>query len=96
MKAGLVAMLTSVVYTWFTFIAVAILAVELPVLFPMIAIGFTYVGSQIAVHPVFFKTRMAVLTFLDKFDYRWARLFQSGMDSIITFTPDGRIHSLNR
>jgi diguanylate cyclase (GGDEF)-like protein/PAS domain S-box-containing protein len=83
-------------YTLFTFISIANFAVELPIIFPSLTILLTFVCSQIAVHPAFYKTRMAVLTFLDKFDYRWARLFQTGLDSIVTFTPDGRIHSLNR
>lgn len=96
LASGSLTLIATLLYALMTYFAMAYFAVELPVVFPILAIGLTFLCSQMAVHPAFYKTRMAVLTFLDKFDYRWARLFQTRLDSIVTFTPDGRIHSLNR
>jgi diguanylate cyclase (GGDEF)-like protein/PAS domain S-box-containing protein len=61
----------------------------------MVSVFLTYLGTLIAVHPEFQSLRQAGLSLLDKVDYGLARLFHSGVDAIITFSPDGKILTVN-
>ncbi|MCA9143343.1 MAG: diguanylate cyclase [Planctomycetaceae bacterium] len=67
----------------------------LPLALPIAASMFTYVGTLIATHPDFQTIRQAGKSLVDKVDYGLAKLFHSGVDSIITFSPDGRILTVN-
>lgn len=62
---------------------------------PFAAIILTFAGTLIATHPSFQNTRHALLSLVDKVDYGLAKLFHSGVDAIITFTPDGKILTVN-
>jgi len=62
---------------------------------PLVAIWLTYVGTLIATHSAFKQTRTAIKSFVGKFDHGLAKLFHSNVDSIITFSPDGQILTIN-
>jgi diguanylate cyclase (GGDEF)-like protein/PAS domain S-box-containing protein len=69
--------------------------ISLPLTFSFAALILTYVGTLVACHPDFQTLRRAGLSLVDKVDYGLARLFHSGVDAIITFSPDGRILTVN-
>lgn len=62
---------------------------------PLVSIWLTYVGTLIATHSAFKQTRTAIKSFVGKFDHGLAKLFHSNVDSIITFSPDGQILTIN-
>jgi diguanylate cyclase (GGDEF)-like protein/PAS domain S-box-containing protein len=68
---------------------------SLPLALPITAIMLTYVGTLIATHPDFQTIRQAAKSLVDKVDYGLAKLFHSGVDAIITFSPEGRILTVN-
>lgn len=66
-----------------------------PFMLPFSCIVLTFAGTQIAVNPLFAQTRSAIKSFVGKFDYGIAKLFHSNVDSIITFSPEGQILTIN-
>lgn len=62
---------------------------------PLVALWLSYFGTLVATHSAFTQTRMAIKSFVGKVDHGLAKLFHSNVDSIVTFSPDGRILTLN-
>lgn len=66
-----------------------------PFMIPFSSFALTFVGTQVAVNPLFAQTRNAIMSFVGKMDNGLAKLFHSNVDSIITFSPEGRILTIN-
>ncbi|HHK75016.1 MAG TPA: sensor domain-containing diguanylate cyclase [Rhizobiales bacterium] len=62
---------------------------------PFLSIFFTFMAVQITLHPAFHRLRQAAKSAIGKVDMGLARLFHSSVDAIITFSPEGRILTMN-
>ncbi|MCA9125602.1 MAG: diguanylate cyclase [Planctomycetales bacterium] len=62
---------------------------------PIVAILLSFSGAMVATHEAFRKTRQVISSLFQRVDLGLARLFHSGIDAIVTFTPDGRILTVN-
>ncbi|MCT4657330.1 MAG: diguanylate cyclase [Cohaesibacter sp.] len=68
---------------------------DMPVMIPLLALFFLYVGVQLRSHPAFARVRQAFQTMLDKIDLSHIRLLHNGQDAIVTFSPEGKLLTLN-
>ncbi len=68
---------------------------NLPLFAPLLSVVLTFVMVQMAYHPAFYRVRYTLQSFIDKIDLAQIQLLNSGKDSIITFTPEGILLTMN-